>query len=134
MGGPDGLVQKIDTLLDTPPVFETGSYPSEVHEMKEMSRVDFGQYAHCNPHMHQVLWLYTLAGTPEKYHHLNQVLNELYSFTSRGFAGDENNGGMSPWFSLALFDITQFAQVSQTILWDFPGYQQSSSASLTDRI
>lgn len=121
MGGSDGLVQKIDTLLDTPPVFDTGSYPSEVHEMTEMSRVDFGQYVHCNPYMHHVLWLYALAGAPEKCHrNVHRVLNELYSFSSRGFAGDENNGGVSAWFLLASFGIYPFCPGSPSYTLGLP--------------
>lgn len=106
MGGSDGLVQKIDTMLSTPPDFDTGGYPSEVHEMTEMARVEFGQYAHCNQPVHHVLWLYALAGAPEKCHRsVHRVLNELYSFGPRGFAGDEDNGQMSAWFLFAAMGL-----------------------------
>ncbi len=106
MGGSEGMVAKLDLMLATPPSFDTGNYPLEVHEMTEMAMVDFGQYAHSNQPVHNALWLYALAGAPEKGQRaIHRVLNELYSHTPRGLAGDEDNGEMCAWFMFAAIGL-----------------------------
>ncbi len=106
LGGADGLVDKIDEMLAAPPDFDCGQYACEVHEMSEMARVDFGQYAHCNQPVHHVLWLYAHAGAPEKaQRQIHRVLNELYSQSPRGLPGDEDNGEMCAWFIFAAMGL-----------------------------
>ncbi len=105
-GGSEGLIAKLDAMLTAPPHFDSGGYPNEVHEMTEMALVDFGQYAHSNQPVHNVLWLYALAGAPEKCQRaVHRVLNELYSHTPRGLAGDEDNGEMCAWFMFAAMGL-----------------------------
>lgn len=107
MGGRKKFLAKLDEFMTLPPHFNTGTYVQEIHEMTEMAMVDFGQYAHSNQPVHNVLYFFTLAGAPEKNRHwVRRVLTELYNSGDRGFCGDEDNGEMSAWYvfsSLGLF-------------------------------
>lgn len=104
-GGGSALCRKLDTMLATPPRFETGTYPYEIHEMTEMALAPFGQYAHSNQPVHNYLFLFALAGEPKKTAYwTKKVLRELYG--SNHFPGDEDNGEMSAWYvwtSLGLY-------------------------------
>jgi len=99
LGGPEKCSEKLDQMLALPPIFDVGTYPTEIHEMTEMAAVDFGQYAHSNQPVHHVLYLYTCAGKPAKTQYwVRRVLNELHSAEPDGLAGDEDNGEMSAWY------------------------------------
>ncbi|MGF1451310.1 MAG: GH92 family glycosyl hydrolase [Opitutales bacterium] len=107
-GGREAFLQKLDTLLATPPHFNIGTYGSEIHEMAEMAAVDFGQYAHSNQPSHHLLYLFAAAGEPEKTRYwVDRVCRELY--TADSFCGDEDNGEMACWYLLALHGIYPMA-------------------------
>ncbi len=100
LGGPENLVNEISRMLNTPPHFNIGDYPFEIHEMTEMAVAEFGQYAHSNQPVHAYLWLPLLVGHPQVTDDtVHRVLTELYS--SEGFCGDEDNGEMSAWYIFA---------------------------------
>ncbi len=106
-GGDAALCRKLDRLLATPPRFEIGTYPFEIHEMTEMAVAGFGQYAHSNQPVHNYLFIYALCGEPGKTSHwVNRVANELYS--PDAFPGDEDNGEMSAWYLFASMGIYPF--------------------------
>ncbi|MEL7238342.1 MAG: GH92 family glycosyl hydrolase, partial [Planctomycetota bacterium] len=99
-GGPNSLVAAIEAMFETPPTFEVGEYQQVIHEMSEMASADFGQYAHSNQPVHQLLAVPARVGQPEVTDRLiRRVLTELYSPDT--FAGDEDNGEMSAWYVLA---------------------------------
>ena len=78
-------------LVAAPPVFETGSYHSEIHEMTEMAVAGFGQYAQSHQPVHQLLWFHALAGAGDiAVGRLKRITDELY--TPDRFPGDEDNG------------------------------------------
>jgi putative alpha-1,2-mannosidase len=94
-------------MLMQAPVFHVGSYGVEIHEMSEMAAVDFGQYAHSNQPVHNVLYMFSAAGRRDRTQYwVHRVLNALYS--PDNFAGDEDTGAMSAWYilsSLGLFAL-----------------------------
>ena len=97
LGGKERLAAALDETLAAPPRFKVGVYEEEIHEMSEMAAVDFGQYAHSNQPVHHVLYLYALAGRPDRTQYwVRRVLNELY--TPDTYAGDEDTGSMAAWF------------------------------------
>ena len=49
-----------------PADFNVGVYGQEIHEMSEMAAVPFGQYAQSNQPVHHVLYLFALAGRPDR--------------------------------------------------------------------
>ncbi|MEI6033550.1 MAG: GH92 family glycosyl hydrolase [Verrucomicrobiae bacterium] len=117
IGGRKRCIAKLDQLIATPPVFHTGSYVDEIHEMTEMALAGFGQYAHSNQPVHHVLYLYTLAGSPVRTRHrVRRVLAELYSSGPQGFCGDEDNGEMSAWYVLSSLGLFPFCPGSGSLL------------------
>jgi predicted alpha-1,2-mannosidase len=104
MGGRTAFLGYLDEMVNQPPVFHTGSYRGEVHEMSEMAAVDFGQYAHSNQPVHHVLYLFTIAGRRDRTQYwAHRVLNELYSVDN--FPGDEDTGSMGAWYVLSALGI-----------------------------
>lgn len=104
MGGQKAMVRKLDRMLWQPPVFHTGGYGHEIHEMSEMAAVKFGQYDQGNQPVHQVLAHYAAAGCPARMQYWSRrVLDHLY--TPDGFPGDEDNGEMSAWYVLSALGL-----------------------------
>jgi putative alpha-1,2-mannosidase len=64
--------------------------------------------------VHNVLYLFTLAGRRDRtQHYVHRVLEELY--TAEGFAGDEDTGSMSAWYVLSALGI--FSACPGTSQW-----------------
>jgi predicted alpha-1,2-mannosidase len=100
MGGEATAVAALDRMLSLPPVFHVGVYGQEIHEMSEMASVNFGQYAHSNQPVHHLLYIYAVAGRPDRTQFwVRQVLEKLYS--PDDFAGDEDTGSMAAWYILS---------------------------------
>ena len=103
-GGEAAFVERLEKMFTQPPRFNVGAYGAEIHEMSEMAAVDFGQYDHGNQPVHNVLYLFTLAGRRDRtQHYAHRVLEELY--TPDGFPGDEDTGSMSAWYILSSLGI-----------------------------
>jgi predicted alpha-1,2-mannosidase len=100
MGGPASAVAALDRMLSLPPIFHVGVYGQEIHEMSEMAAVDFGQYAQSNQPVHHLLYIYAVAGRPDRTQYwVRRVLNKLYS--PDDFPGDEDTGSMAAWYILS---------------------------------
>jgi len=107
MGGKDYAAAQLELMLTQPPYFKTGAYGREIHEMSEMAAVPFGQYAHSNQPVHHVLYLFALAGRPDRLQYwVRRVMTELY--TPDTYAGDEDTGSMSAWFLLSAMGFYPF--------------------------
>ena len=103
-GGRGPFLQCLEQMLQQPPRFRVGAYGTEIHEMSEMAAVDFGQYAHSNQPVHNVLYLFTAAGRRDRTQYwVHRVLNELYS--PDNFAGDEDTGATSAWYILSALGL-----------------------------
>jgi predicted alpha-1,2-mannosidase len=106
-GGKDEFVKRLEEMLTQAPVFHAGTYGGEIHEMSEMAAVDYGQYAHSNQPVHNLLYMFSAAGRRDRTQYwVHRVLNGLYS--PENFAGDEDTGAMSAWYilsSLGLFAL-----------------------------
>jgi predicted alpha-1,2-mannosidase len=99
MGGKQRAVAALDKMLALPPVFHVGVYGQEIHEMSEMAAVDFGQYAQSNQPVHHLLYIFAMAGRPDRTQYwVRRVMNEFYS--PDAFPGDEDTGSMAAWFLL----------------------------------
>jgi predicted alpha-1,2-mannosidase len=99
MGGRERAVAALDTMLTMPPDFHVGVYGLEIHEMSEMAAVNFGQYAQSNQPVHHVLYIYALAGRPDRTQYwVRRTMKELYS--PEAFPGDEDTGSMAAWYVL----------------------------------
>ncbi len=93
-------------MLGLPPVFHVGGYGQVIHEMSEMGNAKFGQYAHNNQPVFDVLFLYAALGQPWKTEYwTRRVCAELYNSGPRGFQGDEDNGSMASWYVLSAIGL-----------------------------
>jgi predicted alpha-1,2-mannosidase len=100
MGGKNKAAAALEKMLTMDPVFHVGVYGQEIHEMSEMAAVNFGQYDHGNQPVHHVLYLFALAGRPDRTQYwVKRVMDELYSPES--FAGDEDTGAMAAWYLMS---------------------------------
>jgi predicted alpha-1,2-mannosidase len=100
LGGNVKAVDALDKMLSLPPTFHVGVYGQEIHEMSEMAAADFGQYDHGNQPVHHILYIYAMAGRPDRTQQaVHRVMEELYSPDS--FAGDEDTGSMAAWYILS---------------------------------
>ncbi len=103
-GGKDKFAEKLDELFSTPPVFEVGTYPCEIHEMTEMSMADFGQCAISNQPSFHIPYLYSAVGCKDKTAYwVRKIVDE--GFGEDFFPGDEDNGSMSAWY---IFSVMGF--------------------------
>ena len=100
-GGAQGLIRKLDELFDTPPDYEIGTYPGEIHEMTEMSAASFGQCAISNEPSFHLPWLYAALGQRDKTAAwVHRIMQE--AFSADAYPGDEDNGAMAAWYVLGV--------------------------------
>ena len=87
-----GGVGELSSFLDTLFTVETENDPSN----------SLGQYWHGNEPGHHLPYLYTYCGEAWKtQHYVNRILNELYSNSPGGLAGNEDCGQMSAWYIMS---------------------------------
>lgn len=99
LGGREKFVQKLDKLFNQPSDFSRGSYKYIIHEMREMKKINMGQYAHNNEPLHHVPYLYNYAGQPWKtQERVRRIMKELYGPGPGDLCGDEDTGQMSAWY------------------------------------
>lgn len=55
MGGKDVFVQMLDSVFAVPPIFDDSYYGGVIHEIREMTVMNMGNYAHGNqPIQHMI--------------------------------------------------------------------------------
>ncbi|MBR6648597.1 MAG: GH92 family glycosyl hydrolase, partial [Bacteroidaceae bacterium] len=80
MGGKDNFVQMLDSVFTVPPHFDDSYYGFPIHEIREMTVMNMGNYAHGNQPIQHMIYLYNYAGVPWKAQYwLRQVMNRMYS-------------------------------------------------------
>lgn len=105
-GGKDKFIEKLDELFSAPPVFEVGTYNTEIHEMTEMAVADFGQCAISNQPSFHIPYLFSAVGDNDKTAYwVKRIVNEAFDSSEKGFPGDEDNGSMSAWY---IFSVLGF--------------------------
>lgn len=99
MGGREAFVAKMDAVFATPPKYDCSYYGFPIHEIIEMTVMNFGQYAHGNQPIQHMIYLYAYAGQPWKTQKwVREVMERLYHPTPDGLCGDEDNGQTSAWY------------------------------------
>jgi predicted alpha-1,2-mannosidase len=99
MGGRETFVRMLDSVFVVPPVFDESYYRHVIHEIREMTVMNMGNYAHGNQPIQHMIYLYNYAGQPWKAQYwLREVMNRLYSPAPDGYCGDEDNGQTSAWY------------------------------------
>lgn len=98
-GGKEQFVVMLDSVFSVPPVFDESYYGQVIHEIREMTVMNMGNYAHGNQPIQHMIYLYNYAGQPWKAQYwLREVMNRMYSATPDGYCGDEDNGQTSAWY------------------------------------
>lgn len=99
MGGKGKFVQMLDSVFTVPPLFDESYYGQVIHEIREMTVMNMGNYAHGNQPIQHMIYLYNYAGQPWKTQYwLRQVMNRMYTAGPDGYCGDEDNGQTSAWY------------------------------------
>ena len=99
MGGETNFVTMLDSVFSVPPVFDDSYYGQVIHEIREMTVMNMGNYAHGNQPIQHMIYLYNYARQPWKAQYwLRKVMDTLYSATPDGYCGDEDNGQTSAWY------------------------------------
>ena len=99
MGGDEAFVQMLDSVFTVPPLFDDSYYGQVIHEIREMTVMNMGNYAHGNQPVQHMIYLYNYAGQPWKAQYwLRQVMDRMYSPAPDGYCGDEDNGQTSAWY------------------------------------
>ena len=99
MGGKDVFVSMLDSVFSVPPVFDDSYYGFPIHEIREMTVMNMGNYAHGNQPIQHMIYLYNYAGQPWKAQYwLREVMNRMYTPGPDAYCGDEDNGQTSAWY------------------------------------
>ena len=99
MGGKDIFITMMDSVFAVPPVFDDSYYGQVIHEIREMTVMNMGNYAHGNQPIQHMIYLYDYAGQPWKAQYwLRQVMDRMYTPGPDGYCGDEDNGQTSAWY------------------------------------
>ena len=99
MGGKEMFVTMLDSVFAVPPVFDDSYYGQVIHEIREMTVMNMGNYAHGNQPIQHMIYLYDYAGQPWKAQYwLREVMNRMYTSDPDGYCGDEDNGQTSAWY------------------------------------
>ena len=99
MGGKEMFVTMLDSVFSVPPVFDDSYYGQVIHEIREMTVMNMGNYAHGNQPIQHMIYLYDYAGQPWKAQYwLREVMNRMYTSAPDGYCGDEDNGQTSAWY------------------------------------
>ena len=99
MGGKEDFVMMLDSVFAVPPLFDDSYYGGVIHEIREMTVMNMGNYAHGNQPIQHMIYLYDYAGEPWKAQYwLRQVMDKMYTPGPDGYCGDEDNGQTSAWY------------------------------------
>ena len=99
MGGNNTFVQMLDSVFSVPPHYDDSYYGFPIHEIREMTVMNMGNYAHGNQPAQHMIYLYNYAGEPWKAQYwVRRVMDALYSPAPDGYCGDEDNGQTSAWY------------------------------------
>ena len=99
MGGREVFSHMLDSVFAVPPLFDESYYGQVIHEIREMTVMNMGNYAHGNQPIQHMIYLYNYVGEPWKAQYwLRQVMNRMYMPNPDGYCGDEDNGQTSAWY------------------------------------
>ncbi|MDR0691998.1 MAG: GH92 family glycosyl hydrolase [Prevotellaceae bacterium] len=99
MGGKDVFVAMLDSVFVVPPIFDDSYYRGVIHEIREMTVMNMGNYAHGNQPIQHMIYLYNYAGEPWKAQYwAREVMDRMYTPYADGYCGDEDNGQTSAWY------------------------------------
>ena len=118
MGGKESFVEMLDSVFIVPPLFDDSYYGQVIHEIREMTVMNMGNYAHGNQPIQHMIYLYNYAGEPWKAQYwLRQVMNRMYTAGPDGYCGDEDNGQTSAWYVFSALGFYPVCLVRTSMYW-----------------
>ena len=127
MGGKEQFVQMLDSVFTVPPVYDDSYYGFPIHEIREMTVMNMGNYAHGNQPIQHMIYLYNYAGEPWKAQYwLRQVMDRMYSPTPDGYCGDEDNGQTSAWYVFTALGFYPVCPASGEYVLGAPLFKRAS--------
>lgn len=99
MGGRENYITMLDSVFNVPPLFDDSYYGFPIHEIREMTVMNMGNYAHGNQPIQHMIYMYNYGREPWKaQYRLREVMNRMYTSAPDGYCGDEDNGQTSAWY------------------------------------
>ena len=99
MGGEKNFVAMLDSVFTVAPLYDDSYYGFPIHEIREMTVMNMGNYAHGNQPIQHMVYLYNYGRTPWKaQQHVREIMNRMYTPNPDGYCGDEDNGQTSAWY------------------------------------
>lgn len=99
MGGEKEFTAMLDSVVAVPPLFDDSYYGFPIHEIREMTVMNMGNYAHGNQPVQHMIYLYNWTAEPWKAQRLlREVMQKMYTPLPDGYCGDEDNGQTSAWY------------------------------------
>ena len=127
MGGDKEFVSMLDSVFTVPPVFDESYYGFVIHEIREMTVMNMGNYAHGNQPVQHMIYLYNYAGEPWKAQYwIRQVIDRFYSPAPDGYCGDEDNGQTSAWYIFSALGFYPVCPASDQYVMGAPLFKQAT--------
>lgn len=105
-GSKANFEKRLDELSNVDSTYNVGAYGYDIHEMVEMHDAHLGQIAISNQPSFHLPYLYNLVGKSYKSELIiKTIMRDFFSYSFRGFPGDEDNGSMAAWFILSAMGI-----------------------------
>ena len=127
MGGKEYFVQMLDSVFTVPPLYDDSYYGFPIHEIREMTVMNMGNYAHGNQPIQHMIYLYNYAGEPWKAQYwLRQVMERMYSPAPDGYCGDEDNGQTSAWYVFSALGFYPVCPASDEYVLGAPLFKRAT--------
>lgn len=135
MGGRERFVSMLDSVFSVPPLFDDSYYGFPIHEIREMTVMNMGNYAHGNQPIQHMIYLYDWAGEPWKTQYwVREVMDRMYTPTPDGYCGDEDNGQTSAWYVFSALGFYPVAPGSGQYAIGSPLFKKVKVSLENDRV
>ena len=126
MGGNKNFTTMLDSVFRTPPLYDDRYYGFPIHEIREMTVMNMGNYAHGNQPAQHMIYLYNYAGEPWKaQYRVREVMEKFYSPTPDGYCGDEDNGQTSAWYVFSALGFYPVCPASNEYVFGSPLFSRT---------
>ena len=127
MGGDEEFVEMLDSVFIVPPIYDESYYGGVIHEIREMTVMNTGNYAHGNQPIQHMIYMYNYAGQPWKAQYwLREVMNRFYSAAPDGYCGDEDNGQTSAWYVFSALGFYPVCPASDQYIMGAPLFKKAT--------
>lgn len=119
LGGPQAYVSWLDGIY-------ADNTQMQGHQILDISGF-IGKYGHGDEPSHQMAYLYSLAGAPEKTQAMvHRICNEMYDDTPDGLVNNDDLGQMSSWYIFSALGFYPVNPASCTYVLGRPLYKKAS--------